>query len=751
MWAGWLSDHPAHAQLQASQWFFGQRAGLDFRPGSPIARIDGSLNSAGGCSSRADSLGNLLFYTNGETVWNWQHQIMVGGSGLLGNNSATQHLIVPLPGSTHLFYVFTLPGQGTGGPTFGLRYSVVDMFLQNGLGEVTRRNQLLLATATARVAAVLHANRRDIWIITHQVDSDLFYAYLLSTSGINTPPITSRGSFRHDSNVGGGNGQLKISPNGRRLALAAETSSSQRPQDKIGIEIADFDPQTGRVSNAIALPPPELAAYGVEFSPDGSKLYVTDPSFNGLYQYNLTASNIGASKVQVVTPVRPGLGQTPKHSLQLGIDGHIYVAHPRETYLGAITEPNEPAATCKYIDNAVTLAGRTSELGLPLFLQRDLWHFTIKGQCQNSAIAFAFAASYAPDSVKWNFGDLTSGIRNFSSQWSTTHTYSVPGRYLVSLTLTLPGGYTSTLRRYVDIFALPQVNIGRDTALCPGNRVTLNATTAGASYRWQDGSINATLNTGRAGWHWVDVTSAAGCTSRDSLRITVAPVPRVRLGADTVVCVGASLTLRPRPLELGTRYRWQNGSTASDLTINQPGVYWVEGTNRAGCSTRDSVRVFYLDPPTVYLGRDTALCNDLEQPFVLDATLPGVRYRWQDGSTGATYTPVRSGRYCVTVSTDFCSATDTIDVRLYECRQSVFVPNIITPNGDGKNDVLHIIGLGAEPWSLAVYNRWGKQVYETSSYQQNWNADGLADGVYFYLLRQARSAQQVKGWIEVVR
>ncbi|MFC4793754.1 gliding motility-associated C-terminal domain-containing protein [Hymenobacter endophyticus] len=620
---------------------------------------------------------------------------------------------------------------------------------QGGLGEVVRRDVLLHPTSTERVAAVPHANGRDLWVIGHERDTDVCFVYLLTAQGVVSLPVLSRDGFVHQRVQA--IGQLKASPNGRRLALAAGTVNPQQTQGIPSVELLDFDPATGRISNPVVLPPARIASYGVEFSPDGTRLYVTDPFFGALFQYDLTAANIGASVVPI--PVAPGQAGSTPSALQLGPDGRIYVALTNTTVqaVSVITEPNSLGTACAYINQGVSLNGRRSALGLPSYVQRDLWHFTLKGKCQNSPIAFAFPASYAPDSVRWDFGDPASGPRNLSSLLAPTHTYSAPGRYLVSLTLSLPGGYISTLRRYVDVFPLPQVNIGRDTSLCPGSRLTLNATTVGATYRWQDGSTTATITTDRTGWYWVDVTSAAGCTTRDSLRIRAAPVPRVRLGADTVLCVGTSVMLQPRLVELGTRYRWQNGVTTSALIVNQPGIYWVEGTNGAGCSTRDSVRVFYLDPPTVYLGRDTTLCSTPEQPFMLDATLPGVRYRWQDGSTGATFTPDRSGRYWVRVSTDFCSATDTILVRLYECRQSVFVPNIITPNGDGKNDALQVTGLGTVPWSLVIYNRWGKQVYETSNYQQNWSADGLADGTYFYLLRHAQSTQQVKGWVEVLR
>lgn len=76
------------------------------------------------------------------------------------------------------------------------------------------------------------------------------------------------------------------------------------------------------------------------------------------------------------------------------------------------------------------------------------------------------------------------------------------------------------------------------------------------------------------------------------------------------------------------------------------------------------------------------------------------------------------------------------------------VPNIITPNHDGHNDYFQVRGLPAGPWELRVYSRWGRLVYATTDYQQNWDAPGLADGSYFYWLAHATQAT-IKGWLQV--
>ena len=97
----------SYTQNEAANWFFGEQAGINFNNSSPVSILGGELETDEGCSTISDKFGNLLFYSDGITVWNKNHLIMPNGHGLLGDFSSTQSaLIVPKPNSNHIFYLF---------------------------------------------------------------------------------------------------------------------------------------------------------------------------------------------------------------------------------------------------------------------------------------------------------------------------------------------------------------------------------------------------------------------------------------------------------------------------------------------------------------------------------------------------------------------------------------------------------------------------------------------------------------------
>src|SRR5688572_1104153 len=170
------------AQNQANNWYFGTGAGMTFNTIPPTLLTNGQTDTREGCSTISDTNGKLLFYTDGVTVWDSLHNIMPNGTGLFGDISSTQSaIIVPAPGSTSVFYIITTPYLLNTKP---LAFSVVDMILNNGLGDVTTKNDTLLGLASEKVTAVKHQNGTDVWIIAHAYTNNNFYAFLLTSSGI---------------------------------------------------------------------------------------------------------------------------------------------------------------------------------------------------------------------------------------------------------------------------------------------------------------------------------------------------------------------------------------------------------------------------------------------------------------------------------------------------------------------------------------------------------------------------------------
>lgn len=351
-------------QKEANNWYFGYGAGLNFNEGTPVFQ-KGSINQWEGCASISDKKGRLLFYTNGQVVWNRDHTVMPNGKGLRGHNSSTQSsVIVPQPGNRNLYYVFTVAQEGG---SAGLQYSMLDMQADGGLGDIVKKNIPLLTPVCEKVTAVRHADGKRIWVITRKYEGDEYYAYLVSDKGVQEQAVVSA-----TGNIisGGLNaiGYLKVAPNGTKLAAAHMTSFT---------EVGDFNPATGQVSNFIKLQPETRGyPYGVEFSRNAELLYTTEMAHtNGtgayaIFQYEVSASadSMMASKQLVGSGDVGGAAG----ALQLGPDNKLYIAFNRKSFLGCIQYPERRGEACAFEQEYISLTTAKSGLGLPTFIQSYL-------------------------------------------------------------------------------------------------------------------------------------------------------------------------------------------------------------------------------------------------------------------------------------------------------------------------------------------------------------------------------------------
>jgi gliding motility-associated-like protein len=337
-------------------WYFGNNAGITFETNPPSALNNGAISTFEGCATFSDNQGNLLFYTDGMFVYNKLHQQMPNGFGLLGNPSSAQSgVIVPKPGSQTDFYVFTVAAEGGSN---GFRYSEVDMTLDGGLGDVIipSKNTLLFAPSAEKVAAVAHANGVNYWVISHGINNNSYYAYLIDFNGINNPVISNVGQI--ESNPGWG--YLASSIDGTKLASAMCNQ---------GFELLDFNNQTGEVSNPILLNNPG-EAYGVSFSPNSQILYGCKIAGGQIYQWDLNAGSSSSiiSSMQVIGTGQGSGGWGYKGgAIQQGRDGKLYIPHFNQPYLSCINNPNQLGNGCNLQHFAIDLQGNNAQLGLPTF------------------------------------------------------------------------------------------------------------------------------------------------------------------------------------------------------------------------------------------------------------------------------------------------------------------------------------------------------------------------------------------------
>ena len=334
------------SQNRNNTWYFGQYAGIDFNANPPTALHNSMMYAYESSSTICDNNGNILFYTNGDTVWNKNHVVMQNGTGLLSGpgTSATQGvMIVPKPCDNYTYYIFTVPEGENSSELFC--YSIVDITQDGGLGAVTVKNIVIHHPVVEKLAATLQANGIDYWIVVEESTMGNLLVYSLTATGLDLIPVIN--------NAGGptnNGGYLRFSHDGARLC-----EISRLPDQ---INLFDFNKTTGVISNPIVLLEPN--PYGAEFSPDNTKLYSTTGFYT--YQYDLSAGTQTAiqNSQSIVATSNVVMG-----ALKLGPDHKIYAIKLLADNIGVIDQPNQQGAACNFIDNIISFSPARSGFGLP--------------------------------------------------------------------------------------------------------------------------------------------------------------------------------------------------------------------------------------------------------------------------------------------------------------------------------------------------------------------------------------------------
>jgi gliding motility-associated-like protein len=598
-------------QTIADNWFFGHKGGVNFSSNSYTVLTSGQLYTIEGVASISDQNGNLLFYTDGDTVWNKQHQVMPNGTGLLGNASATQAaLICPTPNDSTRYYIFTLDHLAQ---SFGCRYSIVDLTLDGGNGDIDTafKNILIETPVCEKITAVEKCDKSGYWIIIHPYNSSTLKAYELSSSGLNTNnPIVSNTSVSIDTSNSQGLGYMRATPDGKILGMCHQEGDVSK------IELLKFNSNTGQAIDPIVLQctHPDSNApgwpYGIEYSPDQKHMYTSGK--NAIYQYTISvydSATIEGSK-SVIYKDSFYYGT----ALQLGPDQKIYSNNG--DFLNVINQPNNEGLACGFEVNAVDLLGRYSGFGLPNFLPNTFYNpIPNKVTCIEDSILFEFTLGCV-DSVKWIFADSGSGSSNISLDTSVYHKFSDTGTFVVTLIAFYPS-INDTFQNTIVVVSPPDPQVLNDTLLiCKGDSAILNAKHFGSQYSWSTGSDSSAIKISSTGTYAVTISNICS-TLIDSILVLEMDSITIDIHADSILCEDETIQISSQFNQISTSLTWSNGDTFGfEKSINHIAgadtVIWLTVTNACG-SASDTVTIVSIPEPDVSWFSDSILCeqNDL--------------------------------------------------------------------------------------------------------------------------------------------
>ncbi len=341
-----------------------------------------------GTASISDSLGRLLFYSDGRRLWDWNDQVII--DTLRGHQSATNAaFVVPRPEHQTEYYLFTLDAAQNQLQN-GLCYSRVTACRDGGVS-IAEANVLLAQNMTEKITAVRHQNGVDYWLITHDFATDTFRIFMVSSVGIYQSGTYHAGVVHSDPNSGylAAVGSMKAAPDG-----ALMTVSLTNPPSKC--DIVAVNQTTGEISSVITFAPDTSdqgileGVYGVSYSSSGQFLYLGGMGNYNVWQFDVSylpndLNGFRASRKLVYS----GLNSDPDvpnsfQQMQLGPDGKIYLVNLNSPYVAVIHQPDLIAPVCNFEDSAFVLI-HPAEYGLPSFI--DSYDYTASGLCEPNVVA----------------------------------------------------------------------------------------------------------------------------------------------------------------------------------------------------------------------------------------------------------------------------------------------------------------------------------------------------------------------------
>jgi hypothetical protein len=283
--------------------------------------------------------------------------------------------------------------------------------------------------------------------------------------------------------------------------------------------------------------------------------------------------------------------------------------------------------------------------------------------------------------------------------------------------------------------------------ICEGDSISFSAPTA-SSYLWSNGKNSQTIHAKNPGNYYVTIKDADGCPgTSEPINLSYKAIDKnIILSDDSTICETEDVLLYSNPAS--SSWNWSTTETNDSIYVNSTGMYYLNATVD-GCNVVDSILVIKISQENLSLGKDTSICQG--ELIELKHNLTGFSYQWSTGETSEYITVGSAGKYSLQVFNGNCLvAIDTINID-FNPGHSYFVPNLITPNGDFKNEKF-VIGDIVQGTELTIYNRWGELIYKSLDYKNDWPNKFPESGLYYYFIRNDwKCIKEYNGWVHVVK
>ncbi len=488
-------------------WLFGNKVWLDYNTYPPQMKAGSQLNALESASAYSDTAGNLLLYSNGISIWNSKHNVIINGTGLNGNNSSSQGvLFVKHPDYDSIIYLFTTDAQGG---SKGFQVSTISIHPNVDSSKVIEKNIVLNISVCESISATRHQNGRYTWVSVHGAKNNIYFTYLVSSTGIINCPVQSYGKTTYSGDPIYVQSKSCFSKQGDKFAIT--------DLENYQVEYSEFNNLTGKFSKfqlitGITIPT------GIEFSNNGRYLYLVGRS-SYIKQYSLVTKgtllieNINNKYLVIDIASNP--------------NSEILVNIYDSTFIGQINYPDSFGLSSNYIKKSYSLnGGFKCSNGLTNFIKSYLYtpsiDFAYNYDCITNTISFEGRDTFYADSFHWQVKKVNGSVEQTAISKNPQIVFGDTGWYEIRYIAT-KGNRSDTIKKQIEL--LPKINkgfLGKDTTYLSNVPFSLQLSTPPDMHciHWHDSSSTNTLTIDTTGVYYVRVTNKAFCSVSDTIIVS---------------------------------------------------------------------------------------------------------------------------------------------------------------------------------------------------------------------------------------